>query len=94
MTVTHTLRDAKARLSELLDRAARGERVEIVRQGAKAGRFRLLAVETGGTLRQPGALCGAFQVPEGFDAPDAELEALFEGPGGEAGPGGDRDRAR
>ena len=37
----YTLRDAKARLSELLDLAAAGSVVEITRQGAKRGRFKL-----------------------------------------------------
>ena len=76
--MTHTVREAKARLSELLDRAARGEAVEIVRRGAKPGRFRLLAVESAGALRAPGALRGAFAVPEDFDAVDPDLQALFE----------------
>lgn len=43
-----TLREAKARLSEVLDRAAAGETIEIVRRGAKKGRFRELAVDSGG----------------------------------------------
>ena len=82
----HTLRDAKARLSELLDRAARGEEVEIVRAGAKAGRFRLLAIEADAPLRAPGALRGAFALPDDFDAPDPEVEALFAGEAEEDGP--------
>lgn len=77
--MTHTVREAKAHLSELLDRAARGEPIEIVRRGAKPGRFRLLAVEAVETLRTPGALRGAFVVPEGFDAADPDLQVLFEG---------------
>ena len=88
--MTHTVREAKAHLSELLDRAARGEEVEIVRRGAKPGRFRLLAVEAGEALRAPGALRGAFTVPEDFDAPDPQLAKLFEGPDldGDETPGG------
>ena len=78
MSHPHTLRDAKARLSELLDRAAQGEEVEIVRSGAKPGRFRLLAVEVGVPVRVPGALRGAFAMPEDFDAPDPQVAALFE----------------
>ncbi|MEM6789547.1 MAG: type II toxin-antitoxin system prevent-host-death family antitoxin [Myxococcota bacterium] len=75
----YSLRDAKARLSELLDRAARGEEVEIVRAGAEPGRFRILAIEVDAPLCAPGALRGAFALPEHFDDADPKVQALFEG---------------
>lgn len=74
-----TLREAKARLSEVLDRAAAGETIEIVRRGARKGRFRVLAVHTDAGLRRPGALRGVMTVPEDFNAPDPDLIATFEG---------------
>lgn len=81
MSVQITLREAKARLSELLDRAARGEDVEIVRRGAKPGRFRVLPVQPDAALRRPGAMRGAFTVPHDFDAEDPDIVALFGGDG-------------
>lgn len=74
-----TLREAKARLSEVLDRAAAGETIEIVRRGAKKGRFRVLAVHADATLRRPGALRGVLTVPADFNEPDPDLIAAFEG---------------
>lgn len=74
-----TLREAKARLSEVLDRAAAGEIIEIVRQGARKGRFRVMAVEPAGSVRRPGALRGVLTVPDDFDAPDPAMLDAFEG---------------
>lgn len=79
MTLRVTLRDAKARLSEILDAAAAGEEVEILRKGAKRDRFRIVLVEGSGALRRPGALKGRIGVPEGFDDEDGDLVAAFEG---------------
>lgn len=74
-----SLRDAKARLSEVLDRVAAGESIEIVRKGAKPGRFRIIATKSGSVVRRPGALKGRFKVPDDFDAADPEIISLFEG---------------
>ena len=74
-----TLREAKAKLSLLLDRAASGEEIEIRRGGPKGGRFRLVLVEAEDTLRRPGALKGQIGISEDFDAEDAEITAGFEG---------------
>ena len=74
-----SLRDAKARLSEILDRVAAGEQIEIVRKGAKPGRFRILPADGAARLRRPGALQGKIVIPDDFDAEDPELVTLFEG---------------
>ena len=74
-----SLRDAKARLSEILDRVAAGEQIEIVRRGSNPGRFRILPADGAARLRRPGALRGRIEIPEDFDAEDADLIGLFEG---------------
>ncbi len=74
-----TSRDAKARLSELLDRVAAGDEIEIVRRGAGGGRFRILAVEASGAARRPGRLKGRIAIPPDFDEEDPEIVAAFEG---------------
>lgn len=74
-----TLRDAKARLSELLDRVAAGDEIEIVRRGSRGGRFRILAIETSGAARRPGRLKNRIALPLNFDDDDPEIIADFEG---------------
>ena len=79
MMQEYTLREAKARLSELLDLAAVGFGIEITRQGAKKGRFKLVPSEGTFGLRQPGALKGEIGIPDDFDAEDEDIVAGFEG---------------
>lgn len=79
MTMRFTLRDAKARLSEILDAVAAGEDVEILRKGGRNDRFRIVLLEASGTVRRPGALKGRIRIPEDFDAEDPDLVAAFEG---------------
>ena len=74
----YTLRDAKARLSELLDLAAAGNVVEITRQGAKKGRFHLVSANGAFGQRRPGALKGRIVIPETFDDEDPDIIAGFE----------------
>jgi antitoxin (DNA-binding transcriptional repressor) of toxin-antitoxin stability system len=74
----YTLREAKARLSALLDSVAAGDEVEILRQGAGEGRFRIVLVEGGTRLRRPGALRGRLRIPDDFDREDPGLTAAFE----------------
>lgn len=78
MQTQFTLREAKARLSELLDRVAAGETVEITRKGAKKGRFRITSIE-GEFGRRPGAMAGRIVISPTFDDEDAEILADFEG---------------
>ena len=73
------LREAKARLSELLDRASAGEAVEIVRHGAKPGRFRLIAAEEKSIHRKPGALKGQIWIADDFNDEDPRIENMFYG---------------
>ena len=79
MPETYTLRDAKARLSEILDLVAAGVDVEITRQGEKRGRFRIISADAGFGARRPGALKGRIAIPDSFDDEDAEIIADFEG---------------
>lgn len=78
MQSVYTLREAKARLSEILDLVASGEPVEITRQGAKSGRFRITSVKGVFGGRRPGALKGQIKIPPGFDDEDSEIIAGFE----------------
>lgn len=79
MTHRYTLRDAKARLSALLDQAAAGETIAITGRGARAGRFRLIAREVDGALRRPGALSGRIALADDLAAEDPAVTAAFEG---------------
>jgi len=79
MSKQFTLREAKARLSELLDLAAAGIPVEITRQGSKSGRFKLVPTDVEFGKRMPGALKGKITIPENFDDEDPDILADFEG---------------
>lgn len=48
-------------------------------RGAKGGRFRILAMDGGETLRKLGALKGKFVISEEFDEEAASLTVVFEG---------------
>jgi prevent-host-death family protein len=71
--------EAKQRLSELLDRASRGERIAICRRNQPIA-------ELGPVARRPsrqrpfGLAKGTFRVPAAFDAPlpKAELDAWYD----------------
>lgn len=78
MSEQFTLREAKARLSEILDMVAAGVQVEITRQGAKKGRFKLLPVDGEFGKRAPGALRGRLTVPDDFDDEDPDIVSDFE----------------
>jgi prevent-host-death family protein len=69
--------EAKARLPELVERAARGEEIVIARNGEPRARLvPLPAVQK----RVPGKGVGRWQVSEDFDAPlPAEWLEAFEG---------------
>ncbi|MFK7874419.1 MAG: type II toxin-antitoxin system Phd/YefM family antitoxin [Paracoccaceae bacterium] len=72
-----TLREAKSRLSEILDLAAAGVPVEITRQGAKKGRFKLVVSDGDFGQRRPGALKGQIAVPDDFDDEDPDILSDF-----------------
>jgi prevent-host-death family protein len=70
--------DAKARLPELVERAARGEEVVIARHGRPRARLVALAPRT---ARTPGGGAGQWDVPEDFNAPlPPGILNAFEGP--------------
>ena len=78
MSEAVNLYDAKTHLSQLVERAARGEEIII----AKAGRplARLVALDSTGPARQPGALAGRIRMTKDFDAPlPDDLAAGFDG---------------
>lgn len=69
--------DAKARLPELVQRAARGEEITIARNGEPQARLVPLAPAT---PRVPGSGAGEWHVVGDFNEPlPAELVAAFEG---------------
>lgn len=75
---TVQLHDAKARLSELVDRAQAGEEVVISRHGRAVARL-VSCVAKGGT-RRLGVLRGRIRFRRGWDEPlPDDLLAAFEG---------------
>ena len=79
MQTQFTLREAKARLSEILDLVAAGVAVEITRRGPKKGCFRIISTEGGFQNRAAGALKNRITIADGFDDEDPEIVADFEG---------------
>jgi len=72
--------DAKARLPELVERAARGEEIIIARHGEPRARLVPLPAAR---MRIPGRGTGQWVIAEDFDAPlPADLLAAFEGRSG------------
>lgn len=78
MAKQFTLREAKSRLSEILDMVAAGVQVEITRQGAKQGRFKLIPSDGEFGKRAPGTLKGQLTIPDNFDDEDPDIVADFE----------------
>jgi prevent-host-death family protein len=73
---------AKARLPELIERAARGEEIVLARAGRPRARLVPLANDRK-ALRVPGKGKGRFRPRAGFDAElSAEVLALFHGSDG------------
>ena len=78
MPETVDISDAKARLQELVQRAARGEEIHRAQRRA-AGAAR---TGVGGPPRTPGRDTGAWQVAQDFNDPlPPELLATFDGAG-------------
>ena len=63
------LADAKAHLSELVERAAHGEEIIIARHGAPRARLVPLDTSAKRALRVPGKGKGRFRIGDGFDDP-------------------------
>ena len=68
--------DAKANLSKLIQLAHQGEKIVIAKNNTPL--VELVAHRPQG-LRKLGLLRGKFTVPDDFDAPSPEIEALFYG---------------
>ena len=76
---TVNVAEAKARLSELVQRAARGEEIVISRNGEPQARLVALAVKP---VRVPGKGAGKWTVRDDFDSPlPPELLSAFIGKG-------------
>ncbi len=72
------MHEAKTRLSELVARAERGEEVIIARNGKPVAKL----TPVNGDRPKPrvfGRDRGKFTVPENFNEPDPEIEAMFYG---------------
>jgi prevent-host-death family protein len=69
--------EAKTQLSALVDQAVRGEDVILARNGKPQARITAL-VPAKGKVKY-GLLKGKFTVPDDFDAPNPDIEALFYG---------------
>ena len=67
MSETVDIEDAKARLSQLVDRAANGEEVVITRNGRPVAR--LVGLRRESIVRKPGRLRGRIRVAKTFDDP-------------------------
>jgi antitoxin (DNA-binding transcriptional repressor) of toxin-antitoxin stability system len=80
-----TIHAAKTHLSRLIERAAAGEEIVILRGRTPVAR--LTAIAGSGAKRQFGAYRGEFEVPDSFfdPLPQEELRA-FEGEGYDADP--------
>jgi prevent-host-death family protein len=71
------IHEAKAQLSRLIERALAGEEVQIARSGEPL--VRLVPIQLDTQPRQSGQLRGKLWIADDFDAPDAEIERLFNG---------------
>ena len=75
---TVSIREARTRLSRLIERVNAGEEVVIAKAGKPVAR--LVPVIPSGPERKPGALKGRIRVGPDFNAPLPEkVIALFEG---------------
>ncbi len=71
------IHQAKAHLSRLIELALAGEEVQIARAGEPL--VRLVPIQLDSQPRQGGQLTGKVWIADDFDAPDPEIEKLFDG---------------
>lgn len=72
-----SMHEAKARLSQLVEKALRGERVAITRSGQPA--IELVPLGLSQRERRPGRLAGQIFIAPDFDGMPEEIIADFEG---------------
>jgi len=70
------IRQAKAYLSQLVERAAAGEEIIIARAGKPVARL-VPYQESAGASRRPGSMKGRIKILPGFDQADDALAAMF-----------------
>lgn len=76
--LTVNIQQAKTRLSELIEAAARGEEIVIAKAGKPAAM--LVPVPEKRPIGKPGAMKGKIRIADDFDAPlPDDLQAAFEG---------------
>ncbi|MBW1698117.1 MAG: type II toxin-antitoxin system Phd/YefM family antitoxin [Deltaproteobacteria bacterium] len=74
----YNLYEAKTHLSQLVDRAAKGEEIVIAKAGVPLAKLISVAQQKG--KRKPGGWEGKIRIADDFDAPlPAEIQAAFEG---------------
>ncbi|EKF75447.1 prevent-host-death protein [Alcanivorax hongdengensis A-11-3] len=74
------MHDAKTRLSQLVDKAAKGEPFIIARAGKPVARVSAIEAPEPGAARRLGFLKGQIQVPDDFDRlGEDSIADLFEG---------------
>jgi prevent-host-death family protein len=74
------MHDAKTRLSQLVDKAAKGEPFIIARAGKPVARVSAIEAPEPATARRLGFLKGQIQVPDDFDRLDEDnIADMFEG---------------
>jgi prevent-host-death family protein len=76
-TKSVNLYEAKTQLSKLVDEAADGAKIVIAKNGVP--RAMLVALASPKRRRRPANALQITHIAEDFDAPDAEIAALFEG---------------
>ena len=78
---TLNLYEAKTHLSDLVERAARGEEIVIAKAGTPMARLVPMREPEPPVLRRPGMLKGKIWVADDFDAPlPPEIQKYFDDP--------------
>lgn len=82
MTMKRTMiniNEAKARLSEYARRVQKGEIIILCNRNKPFAEIRPIETEREGGSRPFGLAKGRLHLPEDFNTPDPEIEALFSG---------------
>ncbi len=77
---TYNIHEAKTQLSQLVERAVRGESFVIAKAGKPMVKVIALDAPEPGQMRRFGFMAGQIKVPEDFNTMGAaDIQALFEG---------------